>query len=1406
MSGIPDRFVNNDVVPHFAKNGTALTQEERAAIAKRKGLCVRCGMKTHAVSFFKTSPITNDHVHKGVCIKCNPTSVPAKVLQAYEDGHIPKPKIPTANEVVLDFCEYGRNGFDFGEIYGKNAEQFDSGNFGAVFVCQEKISKLRNAFRSTKKAVKITKPNALDTQKGPILTYNDVEKRCQEIHTLSILQRQPKHANILLLYQFFYEPTTQELHIVTELLGQNLRDWVEDQTSVTENQGKQVARAVLSAIQFIRSRKIVHRSIKEAEFCFKRPNAIDTLTLVDFGLAKVLEDGQFEKAFCGNTGYIAPEIYNHYPYRFEVDMFSFGVMMYKLLSGRRPWPVGPAEEVRGKTVNLEYTIIPEQWKGVSFDGLDFVRKLVAYREERMTTQEALDHKWLERLEAPEDLVPEEDGKPPVLYRGDSNFHVSINARNGHLFGDVYDRSVLCLDKGKFGTVFSCKHTGGAGISSKQSFAVKCTKPWDFDLTGPIVSYDDCEQRCEEIKSLVLLREEAQANHVLELIEFFYDIGTCELEIVTEKLGLNVRQLLDRRGGWFEEQHARAAALVMLRAIRFIHSHNIVHRDIEEANFVFGDSQGNDFESLRLVGFGQSKVLGKSDAATDYCGTLGYVAPEIYTREAYRMGVDLFSFGVLLYRILSGRLPWEAFDEDDYRVKTLSLEFNFNGDTWNNVSDNCKGFIHELLKLQDDRLDVARAFRHRWLASSALKAPPQVEQEPPERSKPPLPKNASAEKTAAKPVNRRFQRPDPPDTLTREDRGTSVELNTRITPSDPSMIAIDNPMPPETLIGQDWATSGELNSKDSFPDSSIPNDDLKRQFATDSQKAALRGATFDRDALPFDLTPEMMTEWKEMFGHLKSQLDPNRNISQYTPIPDQYNNNTQAKVYHRSFEDSFYTTVTVMRMQSQGLGLAGPGIVSEILRAPGKLGASFGGLLLPLVGEMLAFMVDRRNDVSCINKASCFLGCLPAGDGVYLDQFVTKLSAEMVHLHMARQSCAATNKRMLQMESGAMKVTLSTGQHSMVANLKAMVAGWWESAKSRARHFQLLEESVTDADVVVAMAHAGMVAQGLVEHSESIECIRNDQTSEQVASFLLQMMGIMKDDASPNTMPTAQGTGETGFFSDAPKTDTSTSAANLTTAGANTEEYVKPPPVDLHQLLEKVEGFEDLLEKVEGIEGKVEKLERQVDVSDDQNSNRVRQTLQQAQVLDVGVGVSSVPLDTGATTMMGSVDMAVDEQRFGLFGSDNVNHYTQADADRARISELEMENARKEKRIAAMEEQLSAMFDVMNQTNLDGTNKKKLGLAAKMNEKAKATQLAVANAFVGKKKAGKRNDGTASSTRIDEAKTKGKEHFETTRTNGEFVVSGPIKQPIEWLGVEVDDGQFHNDNEEDDDEDGDDASS
>ena len=68
----------------FGRNGTALSSEERAAIAKRRGLCVRCGTQTHQVKLLGRNPITNVDVYQGTCIRCNGDAVPANILAEWQ--------------------------------------------------------------------------------------------------------------------------------------------------------------------------------------------------------------------------------------------------------------------------------------------------------------------------------------------------------------------------------------------------------------------------------------------------------------------------------------------------------------------------------------------------------------------------------------------------------------------------------------------------------------------------------------------------------------------------------------------------------------------------------------------------------------------------------------------------------------------------------------------------------------------------------------------------------------------------------------------------------------------------------------------------------------------------------------------------------------------------------------------------------------------------------------------------------------------------------------------------------------------------------------------------------------------------------------------------------------------------
>lgn len=143
-----------------------------------------------------------------------------------------------------------------------------------------------------------------------------------------------------------------------------------------------------------------------------------------------------------------------------------------------------------------------------------------------------------------------------------------------------------MDGGNFGAIYKCRHKQGDGGKHWKIGAVKITHPNALDTyNGPINSYDDIEERCQEVRTLILLQREPRSRHILRLQEFFYNKNTKELKVVTELLQMNLRDWIDQQQQ-FTERQGRAVASVLLNAIKFMHDRDIIHRDIKEANVVF----------------------------------------------------------------------------------------------------------------------------------------------------------------------------------------------------------------------------------------------------------------------------------------------------------------------------------------------------------------------------------------------------------------------------------------------------------------------------------------------------------------------------------------------------------------------------------------------------------------------------------------------------------------------------------------------------------------------------------------------------------------------------------------------------------------------------------------------------
>jgi serine/threonine protein kinase len=78
-------------------------------------------------------------------------------------------------------------------------------------------------------------------------------------------------------------------------------------------------------------------------------------------------------------------------------MFAFGVLLFRLLSGERPFPSNNSQILKRHTIELRYNVQGEDWESVSSSAKDLVRKLLINRQERLTAERALRHKWFSEI-------------------------------------------------------------------------------------------------------------------------------------------------------------------------------------------------------------------------------------------------------------------------------------------------------------------------------------------------------------------------------------------------------------------------------------------------------------------------------------------------------------------------------------------------------------------------------------------------------------------------------------------------------------------------------------------------------------------------------------------------------------------------------------------------------------------------------------------------------------------------------------------------------------------------------------------------------------------------------------------------------------------------------------------------
>ena len=110
----------------------------------------------------------------------------------------------------------------------------------------------------------------------------------------------------------------------------------------------------------------------------------------------------------------------------------------------------------------------------------------------------------------------------------------------------------------------------------------------------------------------------------------------------------------KRSKVFSQERARFYAAEILLGLEHLHEQGVVYRDLKAENCLL-DSSGH----VKLTDFGLSKKFFSPENFKTYsfCGTPEYLAPEVLLGVGHDHGVDYWSYGVLIFEMLSGQLPF-----------------------------------------------------------------------------------------------------------------------------------------------------------------------------------------------------------------------------------------------------------------------------------------------------------------------------------------------------------------------------------------------------------------------------------------------------------------------------------------------------------------------------------------------------------------------------------------------------------------------------------------------------------------------------------------------------------------------------------------------------------------------------
>jgi calcium-dependent protein kinase len=277
----------------------------------------------------------------------------------------------------------------------------------------------------------------------------------------------------------------------------------------------------------------------------------------------------------------------------------------------------------------------------------------------------------------------------------------IRDNTGKKISEFYQIEKKKLGEGSFGSVNRAKNLSTGAVRA-------CKTISKAHMTN-----------AERFEAEIALMKIMDHPNIIKLHETFEDHRNIYLIMELCSGG----ELFDRiiEAKHFTEVQAAILMQQIIQAIYYMHQKKVCHRDLKPENFLFATKGPIDKSLLKIIDFGMSRKFEPGQVLKTKVGTPYYVAPEVCAGKYDHMS-DLWSCGVLMYVLLCGYPPFSGDTDAEVLGKVRLGNFTFPSADWNNISQDAKDLISQLLKMNTrDRVNAEQALSCDWIKNKAPKA-------------------------------------------------------------------------------------------------------------------------------------------------------------------------------------------------------------------------------------------------------------------------------------------------------------------------------------------------------------------------------------------------------------------------------------------------------------------------------------------------------------------------------------------------------------------------------------------------------------------------------------------------------------------------------------------------------------